>query len=533
MASALAEPWDDAVRCHRLCRMSNRSSLVTAGLSFAYLLTYPLAIGRADESHFLYGAKRVLEGEVLYRDFFEILTPLGYYLFAGVYWIGGTTLRAARVAIALVEAVGCAVLFQLVRRAAGTVEATLAVLIFAGLCIPAWPYASPHWIATTLGLLVAAVTLAERWQTSTRGRPLAAGMLAGAAICIQQQRGVFVAAWLPAALCLLALSLPRDGRWRMLGTELAWSAAGGALVVGVVLGHAVWAASPRLVVDHVYGYAVNYYGPAFSGQISWAGVLPLTQTWREATWLWLLRASPLFLLGDGLLLLARARRLSDRRELERACLWLLAALMALSIWYLRDFIHVSFVLPFLLVPGASLLYRLRTAPVWGRLPAGHHLPTLATWLFALAVAGQGIVNVAHAHAVAPVRLETAFGVVRGDALVAELFRAVRSHLVRETDGRTLLYSYPDDAWLYLTVPAHDATRFSILLGTAFPAAYVQEAIDAVRARRPGTLVLAVPFLSDAVPQAAQGGYQAVRDVGSYRIYVRREPPAPETSGTRE
>src|SRR5262249_45345999 len=49
--------------------------LVVAGLTFAYLLAYPLAIGRADESHFLYAAKRVLDGQVLYRDLFESLTP--------------------------------------------------------------------------------------------------------------------------------------------------------------------------------------------------------------------------------------------------------------------------------------------------------------------------------------------------------------------------------------------------------------------------------------------------------------------------
>ena len=83
-------------------------SFLVGVLSFAYLLTYPLAIGRADESHLLHGAKRVLEGQAIYRDFFAILTPLSYYLFAAIYRLGGTTLLAARVGMALINACGCA-----------------------------------------------------------------------------------------------------------------------------------------------------------------------------------------------------------------------------------------------------------------------------------------------------------------------------------------------------------------------------------------------------------------------------------------
>jgi hypothetical protein len=100
-------------------RPSRLSFLLVTGLSFAYLLTYPLAIGRADESHLLYGARRVLAGEAIYRDFFEGITPLGFYLVAAIYRVAGTSLLAVRVTFALVEAIGCALLYGLVRRVAG------------------------------------------------------------------------------------------------------------------------------------------------------------------------------------------------------------------------------------------------------------------------------------------------------------------------------------------------------------------------------------------------------------------------------
>ncbi len=223
----------DAMRYSAIrVRMRSLTPLFVAGLSFAYLLTFPLAIGGADESHLLYGAKRILDGEVIYRDFFEIITPLAFYLFAAIYRIAGTTLAAARVGMAILDAAGCALLFHLARRISGLAEATLATLIFACVCLPTWPYASAHWISTVLGLLVATVTLACTGGWASRVRPLAAGIVAGIAVCVQQQRGVFLAAWLPLALWLLSRPLARGTRWRTLGAQIAWGASGGAVGPG-------------------------------------------------------------------------------------------------------------------------------------------------------------------------------------------------------------------------------------------------------------------------------------------------------------
>jgi hypothetical protein len=507
-------------------RIRSLTSPLVAGLAFAYFLAYPLAIGRADESHLLYGAKRILGGEVIYKDFFEILTPLSFYLFAGIFRIGGTTLLAARVGMAVIDALGCALLFRLTRQVSGAAEATLATLVFAGICIPTWPYASPHWISTVLGLLVAAVTLARSWSASSRARPLVAGVLAGVAVGVQQQRGAVLAAWLPLALYLLARPVPRGARGRTFGTQLAWGAGGGAAVLVAVLGHAAWTSSPAAVFDALYGFSAKYY-PSDPRGVPWATVLGATQVWRQSTWIWLLWISPLFLVGEGLLLL-RARRSLDRRGLERACLWLLAALMALSIWYLPDFIHVSFVLPFLLIPGASVVHALWSAPLWDRVPVGRRIASAGVWLAALAVVGQGAANVAYARAIAPVRLETSFGTVRGDPDMARLLEAVRRHLVREPDGRSLLYSYPDDAWLYLTLAADDATRYSVLLAHLYPAKKVQEVIGPLRERRPGTVVLFTPFSSDSVGRVVEEEYDPVEEAALHRIYVRREARAPRT-----
>jgi hypothetical protein len=508
-------------------RIRNLTPLLVAALSFAYFLTYPLAIGKADESHLLYGAKRILEGEVIYKDFFEILTPLAYYLFAGIYRLAGTTLLAARVGMACIDALGCGLLFHLTRRVSGGAEATLVTLIFAGVCIPTWPYVSPHWISTVLGLLVATVTLARTGGESSRARPLVAGILAGVAVCVQQQRGVFLAAWLPLALSVLVVFLPHGTRLRTLAGQIGLGAAGGAVVVIAVLGHAAWRSSPAAVYDAVYTFNATVY-PRLAGHVPWAAVLGLTQTWRAVTWTSLLWVSPLFLVVEAVLLLLARRRL-DRRDFERACLVLLAALMVLSVWYLPDFIHVSFILPFLLLPGAGALHALRTAPLWDRVPAGRRVLTAAVWLAAVGVLGQAIANVSYARAIAPVRLDTAFGPVRTDTGSASLFRAVRAHLVREPDGAAILYSYPDDAWLYLTVPGADATPYSIILASMYPPERVREVTEPLRARRPGTVVVFVPLAAEAVPKLVVEEYDLAEDLGQYRVYVRRpvaDPSAP-------
>jgi len=500
--------------------------IIIAVVAFGYLISYPLVIGRADESHLLYGARRVLEGQVIYRDFFETITPLAYYLFAGVYRIAGTTLLAARATIAVIEAFGCVLLFRLVRRVASFPEATVATVIFAGICIPTWPYASWHWISTTLGLLVATVFLDERWRSSSRARPLVAGMLAGAGICLQQQRGVFLAAWLPLAAMVLGSSRPPAARWRTVWVDITAVAVGGTAVVLPILGLAAWAASPALLLKGIYQFAVQNYGPTQSGRTSWAAVPLMTQGWVPFTWVWLLRISPLFLVGEGLLLSFRWRHGRTEQDIERACLWLLAALMAAAIWYLPDFIHVSFVVPVLLIPGARLLYELRSRLRVPRASVVRWVTATLPCVLIFACTWKAVTNLKRARAAAPVRFETGFGLLQGDAAAEQLFRTVERHLVREPTGRALLYSFPDDAWLYLALPADNATRFSVIVPGFFPDAYVAEVTADLAARRPGTVVVAVPFVTKPMQATIDAGYELAEEFGPYRVYVRRGSRSP-------
>jgi hypothetical protein len=126
-----------------------------------------------------------------------------------------------------------------------------------------------------------------------------------------------------------------------------------------------------------------------------------------------------------------------------------------------------------------------------------------------------------------VRLETAFGTIRVNEEKERLYRAVRRHLLPEPDGRNVLYSYPGDAWLYLVLPADNATPFSLLAPGFFPVEYFEQTAEILRERRPGTVVVLAPVLSvddsTAIRRAIDEGYHMVEEVDEFHIYVRNPP----------
>src|SRR5262249_10921403 len=195
----------------------------------------------------LYNAKRVRQGQALYRDVFDFQTPGSFYLYALAYAIGGVSITSARATTALLNAISAVCTCVLALHVASMAEAVLAGLLVGAVCVPVWNAASPHWMATALGLAAAMVLLADRWQASHRARPAAAGALAGLFVCSQQSRGLWLAGWLVLAVPSLALVRTGSGRWRRCLRELAWTAIGGGGGGPSGAGGARWGAAPCAV----------------------------------------------------------------------------------------------------------------------------------------------------------------------------------------------------------------------------------------------------------------------------------------------
>src|SRR6185295_19928482 len=86
-------------------RWTTADAVLATGLfvtTVAYLAALPRTIASADEGTFLYEAKRILDGQVFYRDIFDLITPGAHYLMAALYWVFGVDIATARLADAVV-----------------------------------------------------------------------------------------------------------------------------------------------------------------------------------------------------------------------------------------------------------------------------------------------------------------------------------------------------------------------------------------------------------------------------------------------
>lgn len=426
---------------------------------FAYLLAFPPTLNQSDESLFLYGAKRILQGQALYRDFFEFITPAGFYFFALVYAVGGTTLQAARAAMTAVNALSAVLIFVLARKVTGGQEAVIAAVVFAVACVPVWNMASPHWLSTCLCLATATVLLADRWAASPRLRPALAGALAGLTFSTQQQRGVFLGVWLVAALLLLpGGDAPRAAaRWLR---ALVWAGVGWAAVVTAILGYAVWRSSLALLVQAIFTFVFFAYRPRHLGSTGWGATMWLTSYAADYTWRWLPPAVPVVLVAETGALLGRLARHRGRPERVRAVLLLLAGCMAGAIFYFPDLIHVAFIFPFTLVVAAGLVHRLRSSP---RLRGADGVARLVLGVVLLAVLHKGWRNLMLTRLQYPVRYETAFGTVASNDTGRDIVVHLRNSVSDVPADRRTVLSYPADASLYLTLPGENPTPFSLLL----------------------------------------------------------------------
>ena len=243
-------------------------------------------------------------------------------------------------------------------------EALLAATLFVVGGYPVWPMASPHWLSTTLGLATAIALLAPCWRDSQRLRPAVAGIVAGLAVGTQQQRGALLALWLAIAILLVAR---HEGRQRVL-RELGWAAAGGAATVGLVLGVSIWRSSFADVFYATVTFVFTRYSGYHVGSVSWGGSGPLGGSGQAAALPGLAALIPAAVLVEGVGLVRAARRTWGPAEDRRAALVLLAVLMAASVLYFPDFIHLAFVMPFGLAVAAGILSRARRH-AWIRQPS--------------------------------------------------------------------------------------------------------------------------------------------------------------------
>jgi hypothetical protein len=475
----------------------------------------PPTLDRADESFILYGAKRVLDGQALYHDFFEFLTPGSFYLYALAYKIGGTSITSARVTTALLNALGVTCTYFLALGVSSMGEALLAGMLVAVVCVPVWNLASHHWIASTLGLATAMVLLADRWQDSERGRPASAGALTGLIVCTHQHRGLWIMAWLAIAIPMLARVRSDRHGWRRCLRELSWAAIGGAAICVPVLGYAVWRSSIGELLYATRDWVLSSYKAYNVGRVSWAGGwYPTIDGPYIYAWLGLFEAIPVLLGLEGGALLWAVWRDGLRSHAYRFAVYLLALAAVASIMYHPDYVHIAFIASYALVVLAGMAYRARTTFAFTSSRWWMTVQRLAWAIAVAAIVVKGWHNAKSLWAHNPYVFDTAFGTLAGPEIQSLTYADLQNLLARLHVEHPQLFSYPTDAWVYLTLPADNPTPFSLLRPRYNAPEQIRTAIDRLTAD-PRALVLLLRLVAsnDPVLRFIQENYDGVGSAG--------------------
>jgi 4-amino-4-deoxy-L-arabinose transferase-like glycosyltransferase len=166
-----------------------RVVLLVLLISFAYLCLFRrFTTIDPDEGILLEGAQRILRGQVLYRDFFSLITPGSYYLLALLFKLFGSSIVVARTALSFMGSIFSAITYLLARRVCSRRTAFLITAATTVTCLPFRFMALHNWDSTlwACGALYCAVRLVETphfiWAFGT-------GSLASLTFLFEQSKG--------------------------------------------------------------------------------------------------------------------------------------------------------------------------------------------------------------------------------------------------------------------------------------------------------------------------------------------------------
>ncbi|MGE5054679.1 MAG: ArnT family glycosyltransferase [Acidobacteriota bacterium] len=164
-------------------------ALVTLLLSFLYLCIFRRhTFLDLDEGIILQGAQRILDGQVLYRDFFAFVTPGSYYLLAIEFWLFGNTYLVAHSCLAVFGSIFAPITYLLARRVCGREASLLVTGLMTVTAVPLVFAVLHNWDSTLWACLAlyCAVRLQERPRAAWA---FAAASFTSLTILFEQSKG--------------------------------------------------------------------------------------------------------------------------------------------------------------------------------------------------------------------------------------------------------------------------------------------------------------------------------------------------------
>jgi hypothetical protein len=179
-----------------------------------------------DEGIALQGAQRILQGQMLYRDFFSFYTPGSYYWQALLLKLFGNSILVARAALVFYGGVFSTLTYLTARRICFRWSALFAAYLVALTCLPFYFMANHNWDST----LWAYFTLycgVRSLESQHWGWPAAAGSFAALTCLFEQSKGGGLVLGLAAGFAAVAMLGPSQDlftrkKFSALAAGFAW-----------------------------------------------------------------------------------------------------------------------------------------------------------------------------------------------------------------------------------------------------------------------------------------------------------------------
>ena len=142
-----------------------------------------------DEGIILQGAQRILEGQVLYRDFFSFFTPGSYYLFALLFRVFGDSYLVAHTALAFVGAAFSPITYLLARRVCSRQASLLVTGLMTATALP-WRFVVIHNWDSTLWACLALYCAVRLLESPSVKWAFAAATFVSLTALFEQSKGV-------------------------------------------------------------------------------------------------------------------------------------------------------------------------------------------------------------------------------------------------------------------------------------------------------------------------------------------------------
>ncbi len=506
-------------------RQGTLSYVVFTVLTALYLLPFMrIMLPHSNEGTLIYGAERIVQGDVFARDFFEVMGPGSFYIMALFLKVFGITFLATRIWL-FCSSLGIALCVYFLSRRVCARNAVLPCIVLAGTWFGMqWPSVSHH-VDSNLFALLSVVCLVI-WEE--RRYPLmhyAAGLCAGVTAWIHQPKGVLLMVAL-LFWCFYGTS-SRTGRVANSRRLLLGFLAVGFIVCvyffsqgalgSLFYANVIWPAQNYGAVNKV-PYALGIFSEYWH---HWAALQGRVTGWPIALATVLILPFLLVALIPAVLLLS-VRELRSRPVKPSTLLCVLAGWAVwLSEIHRMDIYHLAFGCPLLLVVCVGLL--------------GEHGARFSRWaLQVLTISAACLMTVSLLQAVTAQTVSTRVGPI-GVLRPEPLLQYVDAHV--QPDEEILFYPYCPE--YYFLTATKNPTRYSILVYNYNTATEFQEAVHRLEQRRvkwviwdgsfddhtfktvfPG--MSPMPAKAQIIEPYLQSRYKQVASMEGFRILLRNE-----------